>query len=426
MDDPEINPRLKAALDKASRVAQVFAAAGYHFYLVGGVVRDSLIGVDRDENDFDVTTEARPDRIKELVSPLAEAVWSQGERFGTIACLIDGDVFEITTHRAERYEPGSRKPVVVFGDHLDEDLSRRDFTINAMAVDVVDGRIIDLFNGERDLRGHVLRTPLDPIVSFSDDPLRMLRAARFLAGYQLEPVPELVEAIRSMVDRLSIVSSERIRDELQKLLLLANPAPGIEMLRSTGLLSRVVPELAGLGGGELDSVSARVAAVEPIPAHRWAAFLSDADALRFRLRGLRASGSLMAEAGLIVRAARQIEQIESLGDSDVRRLAATCGKGGIAAEEVIDWKRRWLRAVGESTTLVDDIAATLARLRGEEQDLDSPIVGLDGNEICRELGIEPGVDVGRAVEWLREVRFSEGVLPADELRAKLREWWKTV
>jgi len=424
MTEPEINPRLKAALDKAAKVAEVFAAAGFHFYFVGGVVRDSLIGIDREENDLDVTTEARPDRIKELVSPLAEAVWSQGERFGTIGCVIDGNIFEITTHRAERYEPGSRKPVVAFGDHLDEDLSRRDFTINAMAVDVVEHRVVDLFHGEADLRNHVLRTPLDPRISFSDDPLRMLRAARFRAGYELEPVPELVDAIRSMADRLSIVSSERIRDELQKLLLLPAPASGLEMLRSTGLMGMVLPELAEIGPANLAAVSDRVESVAPVAVHRWAALLPDSDVLRARLRGLKASGSMMTQTGLILRAAQQIEQIEPGSEPGVRRLAAICGRGGVAAEEVIDWKRRCLHAVGESTAAVDTIESTLERLRSEEPDLDSPVIGLDGNEICRELGIEPGLDVGRAVEWLRELRFTEGVLPRPELRARLRAWWE--
>jgi len=426
MTEPAVNPRLKAALDKAVKVAEVFAAAGFHFYFVGGVVRDSLIGIDREENDLDVTTEARPDRIKELVSPLAEAVWSQGERFGTIGCVIDGNMFEITTHRAERYEPGSRKPVVAFGDHLDEDLSRRDFTINAMAVDVVERRMVDLFHGEADLRDHVLRTPLDPEISFSDDPLRMLRAARFRAGYQLEPVPELVGAIRSMADRLSIVSSERIRDELQKLLLLPEPAAGLEMLRSTGLLVGIVPELAEVGPAELVVVSARVAAVAPIAVHRWAALLPDRDALRARLSALKASGSLMDHTGMILQAAQRIDQIEAGSDPDVRRLAAICGRGGVSAEEAIDWKRSCMRSAGEPVEAVDAIESTLARLRLEEHDLDSPAVGLNGNEICRDLGIEPGVDVGRAVEWLREVRFTEGVLLRSELRARLRKWWETV
>jgi len=426
MTEPRLNRRMEATLDKSARVAEVFAAAGFHFYFVGGVVRDSLMGIDRVENDLDVTTEARPDRIKQLVSPLAEAVWSQGERFGTIGCVIDGNIFEITTHRAERYEPGSRKPVVAFGEHLDEDLSRRDFTVNAMAVDVVERRIIDLFHGEADLRNRVLRTPLDPAVSFSDDPLRMLRAARFRAGYSLEPVPEMIEAIKSMADRLSIVSAERIRSELEKLLLLPDPAEGLEMLVSTGLMGRIVPELAELGPGDLAAISARVSAVDPIAAHRWAALLPNKDALSSRLRKLKASSSLNSDSGLLLRAGQQIDQIETVSDADVRRLAAMCGGGDIAAEGAIGWKRRCLQAAGESTATADAIGSTLARLRSEEHDLDSPAVGLDGNEICRELGIEPGVEVGRAVKFLREIRFTEGRLPRVELRARLRAWWESL
>jgi len=426
MPEPDLSPSLEASLDSAAAVAQRFADAGYHFYFVGGVVRDSLIGRDRVENDLDVTTEARPDRIKELVSPLAEAVWSQGERFGTIGCTIDGHVFEITTHRAERYEPGSRKPVVAFGDRLDEDLSRRDFTVNAMAVDVIERRLIDLFGGASDLRDGVLRTPLDPEISFSDDPLRMLRAARFAAGYGLVPVTELVAAIVSMSDRLDIVSAERIRDELQKTLMLPDMAVGLEMLRSTGLMARIIPELADESEAQLTLRAARVAAVTQEPAHRWAALLSDRDTARVRLRGLRASGALVSGVDLLIRIADRIDLLGDVDDAEVRRMAATCGRAGARLEEVVDWKRRVGSITSEPTDVLDTIESTLARLRLTESDLESPSAGLDGNEIGTVLDIEPGVDVGRAMAWLREIRFTEGVVPPAELRRRLRDWWKSV
>jgi len=424
MSEQGLSAALGAPLGAATPIAERFAAAGYHFYLVGGVVRDSILGRDRVANDLDVTTEARPDRIKELVSPLAEAVWSQGERFGTIGCTIDGHMFEITTHRAERYEPGSRKPVVAFGDRLDEDLSRRDFSVNAMAVDVIERQLIDLFGGVSDLHSKVLRTPLDPEISFSDDPLRMLRAARFAAGYGLVPVPEMMAAITSMVNRLSIVSAERIRDEFQKLLMLPEPAVGLELLRVTGLMKEIVPELAHETEAQLEVRSGRVAAVDRYPAHRWAALLPDRHTTRGRLRVLKASGALMAGVDLIIEVANRIDSLTDINDAEVRRMAATCGRAGVRLEEVIAWKRRAGRVTGESPTKLDAIDSALPRLRLTEPDLDSPLAGLDGNEICTVLGIDPGVDVGRALAWLRDVRFTEGVVSPTELRPRLREWWK--
>src|SRR4051794_36368834 len=163
--------------------------------------------------DIDLTTDARPDETKRLVKGWAESVWTQGERFGTIGCRKDGWDFEITTHRAEAYDPDSRKPTVEFSGAVEADLSRRDFTVNAMALALPEPVLIDPFGGADDLAAGRLRTPLSPEVSFSDDPLRMLRAARFIAGYGLEPVPELTAAVEEMAPRLDIVSAERIRDE---------------------------------------------------------------------------------------------------------------------------------------------------------------------------------------------------------------------
>lgn len=422
MSDSRLNPQLIAALDAAVPLARLFEAAGHHLYLVGGVVRDSLLDIDRVENDFDATTEARPDQIKELVAGSADAVWDQGERFGTIGCRIDGRIYEITTHRAESYDPGSRKPSVAFGEHLEEDLSRRDFTVNAMAVDVIDRRLIDLFGGEGDLRNRILRTPLDPRVSFSDDPLRMLRAARFHAGYALTAVPELTEALVSMTDRMEIVSRERIRAEIEKLLLLPQPRPGLEMLWSTGLMAEVLPELADLDGLTLTRIAKKVAAVEASAAHRWAALLGDPAVARRRLGGLKAAGALIADTELILRIGANLDTVGPASDSDVRRLAAM-GNGRVVIEDVIMWKRRCADATGEPTDEMALVNAALCRLRSIEPDLDRPDVGLDGNQIGEVLSIGPGVEIGRAVTWLRELRMTEGVIPTDELRSRLLQWW---
>ncbi len=234
-----------------SELAERFETAGHSLYLVGGSVRDAIVAGDgpdapADERDLDFTTDARPDDIEAAVRGWADAVWTQGKRFGTIGCIRQGQRYEITTHRAEAYHPGSRKPEVAFGDRIEDDLARRDFTINAMALRLPDLELIDPFDGLGDLAVHRLRTPLDPEVSFADDPLRMLRAARFIAKLELEPDLELVEAVRAGHHRLSIVSAERVRDELDKMIVAAVPSTALWFVVRTGLAEEFLPELPGL------------------------------------------------------------------------------------------------------------------------------------------------------------------------------------
>ena len=220
---------LAAALEAASGLARLFSAAGYRLYLVGGVVREAVAGRFLAGADLDCTTDARPPAVRRIVGGAATTLWTQGERFGTIGCVVDGQAFEITTHRAERYDPHSRKPIVAFGDDVEQDLARRDFTVNAMAIDTADGTLIDLHGGRQDLAARVLRTPLDPSISFGDDPLRMLRAARFIASHGLTPDEAVVDAVREMGERLQIVAVERVRDEFEKLLLLEDPFRGLPL-----------------------------------------------------------------------------------------------------------------------------------------------------------------------------------------------------
>ncbi|MEM8748627.1 MAG: CCA tRNA nucleotidyltransferase, partial [Actinomycetota bacterium] len=253
--------RFEPVLRELAPRAERFADAGHRLYLVGGSVRDLLVDDGRTDFDLDLTTDARPGVIKSLVSGWAEAVWTQGERFGTIGAQrtdpATGEVrpYEITTFRAEAYTDDSRKPVVEFADEIEADLARRDFTVNAMALEVtasVDGSagsgptLVDPFDGAVDLMQKTLRTPMGAEVSFSDDPLRMLRAARFMARYQLEPTPELRDAVVAMADRLEIVSAERIRDELDKLITVDHPAAGLWFLVDTGLADRFLPELPNM------------------------------------------------------------------------------------------------------------------------------------------------------------------------------------
>jgi poly(A) polymerase len=245
-----IPDRLQPLLDETSELAALFQKAGFRLYLVGGVVRDALLGRLGPgaalDHDLDFTTDARPDDIEAVVAGWADALWLQGKRFGTIGLLKDGQRIEITTHRAEAYHPDSRKPDVKFADAIEADLSRRDFTVNAMALALPELQLIDPFDGISDLGAHRLRTPLSPEVSFTDDPLRMLRAGRFIAGYQLVPQPELVEAVTSLRHRLEIVSDERIRDELDKLMVTEDPSDGLWFLVNTGLAEEFLPELPAL------------------------------------------------------------------------------------------------------------------------------------------------------------------------------------
>ncbi|CAN5227004.1 hypothetical protein BH18ACT4_BH18ACT4_09230 [soil metagenome] len=242
-----IPERLRPILDETRPLADRFAAAGRRVYLVGGIVRDLLAGREVARPDIDLTTDARPEETRAILSGWADAVWSQGERFGTIGARFGERAFEITTHRAEVYRPDSRKPDVAYADAVEADLARRDFTVNAMALTVDEPTLIDPFDGMADLLvHHRLRTPLGPEVSFADDPLRMLRAARFIAGYALAPDAELVEAVNRLGHRLEIVSAERIRDELDKLLVVDDPTAGLWFLQDTGLFAEFLPEIPGL------------------------------------------------------------------------------------------------------------------------------------------------------------------------------------
>ncbi|HUD17881.1 MAG TPA: CCA tRNA nucleotidyltransferase, partial [Acidimicrobiales bacterium] len=243
--------RLQPLVQATAELSDRFRSAGHSLYLVGGSVRDAIVAdpgaaLDDGERDLDFTTDARPDAIEAVVSGWADSVWTQGKRFGTIGFLRRGQKYEVTTHRAEVYRPDSRKPDVAFGDTVEGDLARRDFTVNAMALQLPELELIDPFDGLADLSAHRLRTPLDPDVSFADDPLRMLRAARFVAKLDLEPAPELVEAVRTGHHRLSIVSAERIRDELDKIVMVPLPSVALWFVVRTGLADEFLPELPGL------------------------------------------------------------------------------------------------------------------------------------------------------------------------------------
>ena len=243
-----IPERFAPVLAELAPLAERFREANARLYLVGGTVRDLLLDRATGELDFDLTTDALPEQTKKLVSGWADAVWTAGERFGTISLQKDGRTYEITTHRAEAYSPDSRKPDVQFSLDIGTDLSRRDFTVNAMALEITADapELVDPFGGVADLLSKTLRTPLSPSESFSDDPLRMMRAARFMSALQLQPVPELVDAVRAMHERLTIISAERVRNELDRLMVTDHPSLGLWFLVDTGLAEHFFPELPAM------------------------------------------------------------------------------------------------------------------------------------------------------------------------------------
>ncbi|MCP5029554.1 MAG: CCA tRNA nucleotidyltransferase [Actinomycetia bacterium] len=414
---PTDDVRWQSILDEVAPLAARFVAGGFRIFLVGGVVRDVLAGTPpRDDEDLDFTTDARPEQTKALVADWAEAVWTQGERFGTIGCSFQGREFEITTHRAESYDPASRKPDVEFSTAIEQDLARRDFTVNAMAVEVPVGQLVDPFAGARDLGDQVLRTPLDPSVSFTDDPLRMLRAARFIARLNLVPVPELLAAVDEFVGRMAIVSAERIHDEVLKLLGADDPAPGLEFLLERGVIEHVAPGYgnAGLRAGVNDAVAAVAALSADDPELRLAALLAiEPGAVASRLKHLKFSRRATRRVGLL------IEGLEWL-----------VGHGGEIDDPEL---RRWALRLGPERENLLALAAALGHAAASgpvsegwavlaaAEDLDDDSVPLGGAEIMALLEVGPGPEVGRAVEQLRHHRLENGPIDAAEARRILRE-----
>ena len=393
-----------------------FDRAGHRLYLVGGIVRDELLGRQVDTPDLDLTTDATPDQMKVLVDGVVDAVWLQGERFGTIGVRLEGRTIEITTHRAEAYTSDSRKPDVSYSMNLAEDLSRRDFTVNAMAVDVADGVLHDPHGGRSDLEAGLLRTPLDPEISFADDPLRMIRAARFVAGYGFTPVPGLVDAATNLADRMEIVSAERKCVELFRLLSLLDPGPGLALLTDAGLVGHVLPGVADLDSRSLSGVLDQMAGAPPEPLLRLAVLGSvvGAAALRDMAVGLRMSGRDTSD---LMRLVSTIDDVAGArgprwSDEAVRRLAANAG----------DMLQPALRLAVVLELDDRDLGAAVNRLAAAGE-LDDMGPALDGAAVMDLLGLEPGTQVGEALAWLTDLRLSEGRLDHDEVVRRLSAWW---
>lgn len=394
-------------------LAERFVAAGHRLYLVGGIVRDLSLGR-LSGFDIDFTTDAEPRRIKALIAPLAEHVWTQGERFGTIGAQVDGHALEITTHRAERYDPASRKPIVTFGDQLDEDLSRRDFTINAMAIEVPERTLHDPFGGAADLAARVLRTPLAPEVSFGDDPLRMLRAARFIARFELTVDERVARAATELAGRLAIVSVERINDELERLLAVDDPTSGLDFIVETGLLAHAVAPMA-----PDEATVARVLAAAPGTALIRRAGLMWSTDVAGVVRRLRYSNQDRAETTALVKGLRDWVDNQRSSPAEARRLIAAAGVDApralarnLGALDILDPQRR--AAAHRLVDLIDELEAA-----GDVGPYDSP---LSGSDIMELLDVKPGPVVGRAQKMLRQHRLDHGPIDPVEAAALLRRW----
>ena len=453
----------------ADDLARRFEAAGHSLALVGGSVRDALLG--RLGNDLDFTTDARPEQVLAIVRPWADAVWDVGIAFGTVGCrkqLADSPDYqiEITTYRSEAYDRTSRKPEVVYGDSIEDDLVRRDFTVNAMAVALPGITFVDPHGGLEDLAARVLRTPGTPEMSFGDDPLRMMRAARFAAQLDFEVAPEVVVAMRDMADRIDIVSAERVRDELNKLILSDHPRKGLELLVETGLGERVLPELPTLRLEVdehhrhkdvyehtltvLEQAMALEAPGEPDLTLRLAALLHDIG--KPRTRRFEADGRVsfhhheMVGAHMTRKRLKALKYPKDVTDDITRLVELHLRFHGYGTGEWTDSAvRRYVRDAGplldrlhkltrsDCTTRNKRKAVTLARAYDsleeriaqlqDQEELDSIRPDLDGNEIMRELGVPPGPLVGKAYRYMLEMRLEHGPMAHDDAVAALREWW---
>lgn len=393
-----VNELREQVVREAEPLASVFAEAGRSLYLVGGIVRDLHLDMPLDALDFDLTTEARPDEIKRLVDPLSDAVWTQGEKFGTIGFQMNGRPYEITTHRAESYNDDSRKPEVQFGDDIEVDLSRRDFTVNAMAIDLVSGELFDPFGGETALADRVLRTPIEPEVSFSDDPLRILRAARFIARYDLVVDADVTTAAKSLIDRMSIVSKERIRDELDKLLAAPRPSSGLAFLAEVGAWSYVS---SAIDASELPLIGEQLDRSDIDNTLRRAVVFSHCSAAdrADQLNHLKYSNSESRQLRLILAGLDLVTQAEEdFQAPTVRRMVARVKYDSMATLlellTTLEVPDRGLTGLFNEL----DAAEGLTDLSPE----------LTGEDIMDLLAIEPGPEVGAALSVLQERRFNDG------------------
>lgn len=450
-------------------VGELFDAAGHELSLVGGPVRDLFLG--RVSPDLDFTTDADPDQTVAVIRRWADAYWEIGRAFGTIGLRKGGYQIEITTYRAEAYDPASRNPTVAFGTSLEDDLARRDFTINAMALRLPSLELVDLFGGVRDLHAGILLTPGTPSSSFSDDPLRMMRAARFVSQLGVTVAPEVSTAMTAMAERISIISAERVRDEFVKLIGGRAPDAGIDIMVDTGLADHVLPEVSALRL-ETDehhrhkdvyqhslTVLQQACALEtgddgPVPGPdvvlRLAALLHDigkpatrkfepggvvsfrhhdavgAKLASRRLRALRFDNDTIKAVARLVELHMRFYGYGEAGwsDSAVRRYVNDAGPLLERLHRLTrsDVTTRNRRKADRLAFAYDDLETRIAAL-AEQEELASIRPDLDGERIMALLGIRPGPVVGRAYRFLLEERMEHGPHNPVDAETKLRLWW---
>ncbi|MFJ5144502.1 CCA tRNA nucleotidyltransferase [Curtobacterium sp. NPDC088465] len=457
-----------AATEPVAVLARAFADAGHELALVGGPVRDAFLG--RAVTDLDFTTDARPDDVLRIVEPIASATWDVGRQFGTIAARVASEQVEITTYRSDVYDGETRKPEVAFGDTIEDDLLRRDFTVNAMALRLPQRELVDVHGGVEDLLAGRLHTPQAAPVSFRDDPLRMMRAARFTAQLGFTVSDEVRAAMTDLADSIDIVSAERVRDELVKLLNTSEPVPGIRLLVDTGLAERFLPELPAMRL-EIDehhhhkdvyehslTVLSQAIGYEaerhpgeaPDTVLRLAALLHDigkpatrklepggavsfhhhdlvgAKLAKKRLRALRFDNDTIAAVSRLIELhLRFFGYTEGAWtDSAVRRYVRDAGPllerlHELTRSDVTTRNRRKADRLGFAYDDLEDRITALA----DQEELDSIRPDLTGDDIMRILDIPPGRAVGEAYRHLLEVRMDEGPLGTDEAEQRLRAWW---
>ncbi len=434
-------------------LGEMFTKSGHQLYLVGGSVRDALLG--RPHDDLDFATDASPDQIKSVVDGWADALFTMGEAFGTIGVRKKGKVYEVTTFRSEVYRTDSRKPAVSFSSRIEDDLSRRDFTVNALALRFPDAEPIDPWGGLRDLGAGILRTPLDPHVSFSDDPLRMLRLFRLQATLGFTPDPAAVAAVEEMVDRLDIVSVERVRDEFSKLIVAPEPGPALWGLVDTRLIDRFLPEMRDLEMEQdpvhrhKDVLAHTIAVVERAePGNlrlRLAALLHDigkpatrqigrrgvsfhhhevvgARMARERMRALRYSKDLVDEVSRLVFLHLRPHTLKmGWTDSAVRRYVRDSGHllddlNQLVRCDVTTGNERRAKAIQQR---IDDLEQRIEEL-ARQKELESLRPPINGHDVMQFLGIRPGPVVGDIMEALLEKRIEEGPYSEDEAYEHVR------
>ncbi|MCI5826547.1 MAG: CCA tRNA nucleotidyltransferase [Arcanobacterium sp.] len=450
-------------------LGSIFARNGSELALVGGPVRDAFL--DRPIHDFDFTTSAMPEETIRLLNLWGDAVWDIGKDFGTIGAAKSGFTVEVTTYRSEKYDPASRKPEVRYGDSLEGDLTRRDFTVNAMAVRLPSLELVDPCGGLTDLIAGVLRTPAAATQSFSDDPLRIMRAARFAAQLGFDVTEDVLMAMEELADRLHIVSAERVQAELTRLITAPAPRRGIELLVYTGVADIVLPEVANLRnlvdehGRHKDvyehtltvldqAIALETGADGPVPRPdfllRFAALMHDVGKPATRkfekngtvsfynhdLVGARLTAKRMKALRFDKQSVKDVSRLVEMhlrfhgygeqkwSDSAVRRYVADAGalyerlNRLTRADSTTQNKRkaRWLQAA------MDDLEQRVKELK-EQEEIDAIRPEIDGREIMDILGLQPGPAVGKARAFMLNLRIEEGVLGREEAIRRLQQWW---